>query len=187
MVAFYQRAQSSRWRRPTYVSLLCQLNTTARLRPLRHLHGSLDRLRRKLHCLTGASPMGQIKTPSVRESTGRGSVSEKRSPTTVAPLESFQYSIHPCWAHLSGSNVCVRVLLCSIKGRHPLEKGQVQGKPGWAENRLIHTKSNTPHSGCRVLRSGGPNHSKFVRSCVLAPKLDRPNRLALPRVLPLRE
>ena len=33
-----------------YVSLLCQLDTTARLRPSRHLHGSLDRLRRKLHC-----------------------------------------------------------------------------------------------------------------------------------------
>ena len=46
-----------------YVSLLCQLDTTARLRPLRHLHGSLDRLRRKLHCPMGASPMGQIKTP----------------------------------------------------------------------------------------------------------------------------
>ena len=46
-----------------YVSLLYQLDTTARLRPLRHLHGSLDRLRRKLHCPTGASPMGQIKTP----------------------------------------------------------------------------------------------------------------------------
>src|SRR6185312_2010208 len=38
------------------------------------------------------------------------------------------------------------------------------------------TKNNTPPSGCRVLRSGGPNHSK---SCVLVsflPKLDQPNR-----------
>ena len=46
-----------------YVSLLCQLDTTARLHPLRHLHGSLDRLRRKLHRPMGASPKEQIKTP----------------------------------------------------------------------------------------------------------------------------
>ena len=49
-----------------YVSLLCQLDATARLRPLRHLHGSLDRLRRKLHCSnwhladgTNKDPLGQ--------------------------------------------------------------------------------------------------------------------------------
>ena len=111
-----------------YVSLLCQLDTTARLHPLRHLHGSLDRLRRKLHCSNGRLADGTNKDPSVRESTGRGSVSEKRSPTTVAPLVSFQYSIHPCWAHLSGSNACVRVLLCSIKGRRPLEKDSGPGR-----------------------------------------------------------
>ena len=38
------------------------------------------------------------------------------------------------------------------------------------------TKIKTSPSGCRVLRSGGPNHSK---SCVLVcflPKLDHPNR-----------
>ena len=83
-------------------------------------------------------------------------------------LVSFQYSIHPCWAHLSGSNACVRVLLCSIKGRRPLEKAQARRSPGWAEDRLIHTERNTPHSGRRVLRSGGPNHSKsleFLCSC----------------------
>ena len=38
-----------------------------------------------------------------------------------------------------------------------------------------------------VLRSGGPNHFKSVCSCVLTPKLDRPNSLALPRILPLGE
>ena len=45
---------------------------------------------------------------------------------------------------------------------------------------------STPHSGCRVLRSGGPNHSKSVCSCVLAPELDRPNSLALPPSTPPR-
>ena len=46
-----------------YVSLLCQLDTTARLRPLRHLHGSLDRLRRKLHCSNGRLADGTNKDP----------------------------------------------------------------------------------------------------------------------------
>ena len=35
---------------------------------------------------TGALPMGKEKTPSVRESTGRRSVSGKRFSITVAPL-----------------------------------------------------------------------------------------------------
>ena len=49
-----------------YDSLRCQLDMTARFRPLRRLHGSLDRLRRKLHYLngrladgTGEDPLGQ--------------------------------------------------------------------------------------------------------------------------------
>ena len=46
-----------------YVSLLCQFDTTARLRPLRHLHGSLDRLRRKLHCSIGRIADGANKRP----------------------------------------------------------------------------------------------------------------------------
>ena len=53
-----------------YVSLLCQLDTTARLRPLRHLHSSLDRLRRKLLCSNGRLADGTNKDPPlVREST----------------------------------------------------------------------------------------------------------------------
>ena len=51
-----------------YVSLLCQLDTTARLRPLRHLHGSLDRLRRKLHCSNGRLADGTNKDPPWSES-----------------------------------------------------------------------------------------------------------------------
>jgi len=46
-----------------YVSLLCQLDMTARLRPLRHLHGSLDKLRRKLHCSNGRLADGTNKDP----------------------------------------------------------------------------------------------------------------------------
>ena len=53
---------------PAYVSLLCQLDTTARLRPLRHLHGSLDRLRRKLHNLNGCLADGTGEDPPWSES-----------------------------------------------------------------------------------------------------------------------
>jgi len=96
---------------------------------------------------------------------------------TVAPLVSTS---------LLGPSVGVQHLCtrppCTIKGGRPLENGST---PGGAEDRLIHTKSNTSHSGCRVLCSGGPNHSKSVCSCALAPKQDRANRFALPRVLSL--
>jgi hypothetical protein len=50
----------------------------------------------------------------------------------------------------------------SIKGRRSLEE---DSSPGWAKDRLIHTKSNISHSGRRVLRFGGPNHSKPECSC----------------------
>ena len=53
---------------PAYVSLLCQLDMTARLRPLRHLHGSLDGLRRKLHHLNGRLTDGTGEDPPWSES-----------------------------------------------------------------------------------------------------------------------
>ena len=50
---------------------------------------------------------------------------------------------------------------CTIKGGRPLEKNSGLKKDLEAEDRLIHRgKSNTTLSGRRVLRSGGPNHSK---------------------------
>jgi len=54
----------------------------------------------------------------------------------------------------------------AIKGRRPLEKGQAEEVPTEASTQpgqridLFICKSNTTHSGCRVLRSGGLNHSK---------------------------
>ena len=61
-----------------------------------------------------------------------------------------------------GPNIlCIRTPW-SIKGGRPLEEKLRLGEgQGPAEDRFIH---NTSPSGCRVLRSGGPNHSK---SCVL--------------------
>ena len=64
-----------------------------------------------------------------------------------------------------GLNVlCIRTPW-SIKGGRPLE-----GNSGWVKAKARQrigsytTKNNTSPSGCRVLHSGGPNHS---RSCVL--------------------
>jgi hypothetical protein len=49
----------------------------------------------------------------------------------------------------------------AIKGGRPLEKDSSLRKDLEAEDRLIHRhKSNTTLSERRVLRSGGPNHSK---------------------------
>ena len=65
----------------------------------------------------------------------------------------------------------------AIKRRHPLEKAQAKGVPAEASTQpgqridSFICKSNTTHSGRRVLRSGGPNHSKS--SSVLAFLLPR--------------
>ena len=54
----------------------------------------------------------------------------------------------------------------AIKGRRPLEKGQAEEVPAEASTQpgqridSFICKRNTTHSGCRILRSGGPNHSK---------------------------
>ena len=75
------------------------------------------------------------------------------------------------------------------KRETPVRERLRSKKGDWkAEDRLIHRhRAILLSSGRRVLRSGGPNHSKIlVCSCVLAPKLDRPNRLAQSRVHPPR-
>ena len=63
-----------------------------------------------------------------------------------------------------GINIlCIRTPW-SIKGGRPLEGLRLGESKAPAEDRLYTTKNNTSPSGRRVLRSGGPNHSK---SCVL--------------------
>ena len=67
-----------------------------------------------------------------------------------------------CW----GINVlCIRTPW-SIKGGRPLEEDSGWGEKAKTRRRIgsYSTQINTSPSGCRVLRSGGPNHS---RSCVL--------------------
>ena len=94
LIARYRGAQCSRWHHPRHV----RQSAT----PVRH-----DSSATEYHnayavdptvyaatytASTGVSPMGQVKTPSVRESF-------------------LLYTIHPRWAHLSGSNTCVRASL----------------------------------------------------------------------------
>ena len=67
--------------------------------------------------------------------------------------------IGPTCRGLNGQ--CIRTPW-SIKGGRPLEEGG--GAKTWQRIGSYTTKNNTPPSGRRVLRSGGPNHSK---SCVL--------------------
>ena len=65
-----------------------------------------------------------------------------------------------------GINILCICTPWSIKGGRPLEESQGWGKKGKTRLRIgsYTTKIKTSPSGCRVLRSGGPNHS---RSCVL--------------------
>ena len=56
--------------------------------------------------------------------------------------------------------LCMR-LPCAIKGRRPIEKASSLKGTWEVEDRLMHRhKRNTTLSGRKVLRSGGPNHSK---------------------------
>ena len=85
MVARYQGAQYSHWRHARQSAT-----------PVRHDSSATEyhngyAVDPTVYAATytasmGASPMGKEKTPSVRESTGRRSVSGKRFYITVAPL-----------------------------------------------------------------------------------------------------
>ena len=79
---------------------------------------------------------------------------------------STQYAAQSRWAHLSGRQRPMYPLpLVYKRGATARRKLRLEKRPRPAEDRFIHTtKNNTSPSGRRVLRSGGPNHSK---SCVL--------------------
>ena len=59
--------------------------------------------------------------------------------------------------------------------------------PGGAEDRLIHTSAIHHSVDVGYYAPAARTTLNVVCSCVLAPELDRPNSLPLPRVLPLRE
>ena len=105
-----------------YISLLCQLDTTVRLRPLRHLHGSHDRLRRKLHCSNGRLADGTNKTPL-----GERVYRTRKRIREEIPNHCSTINIFPVYyTSLLSPPVGVRRLCthppCTIKGGHPLEK-----------------------------------------------------------------
>ena len=115
----------------------------------------------------GASPMGQVKTPLGQR-------------IYRAMKRIWQEILNHCrllmsflivnYASLLGPPVGVQRLCtrppCSIKGGRPLENDSSLNRGLEAEDRLIHKhESNTSPSGRRVLRSGGPNHSKS--SCII--------------------
>ena len=121
---------------------------------------------------TGVSPMGQEKTPL-----GQGVYRAKKHirEEIIHHCSSINvFFVVYCTSSL-GPPVGVQRLRtrlpCAIKGRRPLEKGSSPKKGTWeAEDRLIQKhKCYTTLSGRRVLRSGGPNHSKFssVLVCLL--------------------
>ena len=61
---------------------------------------------------TGASLMGQVKTPfDQKVYSAMKRIQEEILNHCSSISDYFLYTIHPCWAHLSGSNACVRVLL----------------------------------------------------------------------------
>ena len=61
---------------------------------------------------TGTSLMGQVKTPLGQRVYSAMKRIREEILNTVAPLmPSAQYTIHPRWTHLSGTNACVRVFL----------------------------------------------------------------------------
>ena len=116
---------------------------------------------------TGASPMGQVKTPLGQRVYSAMKHIRKEILNHYSTINVF-FVVY--YTSLLGPPVGVQCLCtrlpCAIKGRRPLEKDSSLTKDWRAEDRLIHRhESNTSPSGRRVLRSGGPNHSKSP--CVL--------------------
>ena len=109
---------------------------------------------------TGVSPMGQEKTPlGQRVYRAMKRIRQEIHKALLMPFFVVYYtsSLGP---PVGVQRLCTR-LPCTIKGRRPLEKDSSLKGDSEVEDRLIHRlKNNTTLSGRRVLRSGGPNHSK---------------------------
>jgi len=116
---------------------------------------------------TGASSMGQVKTPLRSRDYSAKHIREEIL-NHCSTIYVF-FVVH--YTSLLGPHVGVQRLCtlppCAIKGEMPAREGLKSKKDLRAEDRLIHRhESNTSPSGCSVLRSGGLNHSKS--SSVLA-------------------
>ena len=116
---------------------------------------------------TGASPMGQEKTPPRSESLQDDEACPGRDSQHCSTINAF-YAVYYTSALDPPVGVSTPVYASpwAIKGRRPLEKAKAEEVPAEASTQpgqridSFICKSNTTHSGCRVLRSGGLNHSK---------------------------
>ena len=112
LIARYQGAQCSRWRHPRHArqsATLVRHDSSAT-----EYHGAYAGdptvYAATYTASTDTSLMGQVKTP-LGQRVYRA-MKRIRQEIHKALLMSFSlYTIHPRWAHLSGSNACVRVLL----------------------------------------------------------------------------
>ena len=164
MTARYQGAQCSRWRHPRHT---CQSAT-----PVRH-----DSSTTEYHnayavdptvyaaiytASTGASPMGPVKTP-VGQRVYRAMKHIRQEILNHCSTINVFFVVY--YTSLLGPPVGVQHLCmrppCAIKGGRPLEKDS-DLKGTWRQriDSSTDTRAKTALCGRRVLRSGGPNHSK---------------------------
>ena len=164
LIARYQGAQCSRWHRPRHA----RQSAT----PVRHDSSATEyhnayAVYPTVYAATYTASTGHLadgtgEDPPRSESLqGDEAYPERDSQSTVNIFFMGNYT------SLLGPPVGVQRLCtrppCTIKGGRPLENDS-----GRAGQRIDSFILSTPHSGCRVLRSGGPNHSKyrvFLRSC----------------------
>ena len=109
LIACYQGAQCSRWRHAHQSATPVRHDSSA---TEYHNAYAVDPIlyAATYTASTGTSPMGQVKTP-LGQRVYRA-MKRIRQEIHKALLISFSwYTIHPRWAHLSGSNACVRASL----------------------------------------------------------------------------
>ena len=114
LIARYQGAQCSRWRRHT---TRVRLQTPVRRDGLETEYHNTYAVDPTVYAATytastGTSPMGQVKTPlGQRVYRAMKRIRQKILHHYSMTMSFLWYTIYPCWAHLSGSNACVRVPL----------------------------------------------------------------------------
>ena len=164
LIARYQSAQCSRRCHPRHA---CQSTTPVRPDSSAKEYHNAYAVNPTVYAATytastGASPMGQGKTPlgQIVYNAMKRIKEEILNHCSTINVYFVVYHTSSLGPPVGVQHLCTR-LPCGIKKRRPLEKNSSPGKDLEAEDRLIHRhESNTTLCGRRVLRSGGPNHSK---------------------------
>ena len=134
---------------------------------------------------TGASPMGQLRNP-LGQGVYRAMKQIREEILNRCSSIEASYVVH--YTSLLSPPVGVRCLCtrppCTIKGGHPLEKDSSPAGQ-MLDSFILREIDHTVDVG--YYAPAARTTLNVVCSCVLAPELDRPNSLAIPRVLPLRE